>query len=197
MDEITTNNSVLSEEEEALLQATLEQAHEKSDRGDLPLNSQSLLIDESSSRFKSAIWFNKICEQTVTLAGLGGIGSYTAFLLGRLKIARLVIWDNDIIDDTNLSGQLFSARDVGNTKIRGVCNILRDFAQYYSIISREERYGSNSPTTDIMICGFDNMMSRQIFYDNWKSHVMQLPVEERGKCLFIDGRIKCLISCLY
>ena len=59
MDEIITNTG-LSEEEEALLEEALEQAHENDNREILPLNSKSLLIDESSSRFSSAIWFDKI-----------------------------------------------------------------------------------------------------------------------------------------
>ena len=42
----------------------------------LPTNSESLLIDESSSRFSGAIWADKIREQSVTLAGIGGIGRF-------------------------------------------------------------------------------------------------------------------------
>lgn len=189
MDEITTDNSGLSEAEEALLQATLEQAHEDDNREVLPLNSESLLIDESSSRFSSAIWFSKIGEQIVTLAGLGGIGSYVAFLLGRLKVDRLVIYDNDIVDGTNLSGQLFATQDVGNSKTMSVCRVLREFSQYHRIISKEERYSVSSPTTNIMICGFDNMMARKVFYTKWKAHVMNLSDKEKEKCLFIDGRL--------
>lgn len=189
MDEITTDNLGLSEAEEALLQATLEQAHEDDNREILPLNSESLLIDESSSRFSSAIWFNKIGEQIVTLAGLGGIGSYVALLLGRLKVSRLVIYDDDIVDGTNLSGQLFATQDIGDSKARSVCRLLREFAQYYNIISNEGRYNAGSLATNIMICGFDNMMARQTFYDKWKLRVMGLSEEEREKCLFIDGRL--------
>lgn len=189
MDEITTDNHFLSEAEEALLEATLEQAHEDDNREILPLNSESLLIDESSSRFSSAIWFSKIGEQTVTLAGLGGIGSYVAFLLGRLKVDRLVIYDDDIVDATNLSGQLFAIQDVGNSKAISVCRVLREFSQYYSVISKNERYDSNSNATDIMICGFDNMLARQTFYNKWVLHVRGLPEEDREKCLFIDGRL--------
>ena len=42
---------------------------------------------------------------------------------------------------------------------------------------------------DIMICGFDNMVARKCFYGNWKAHATTIPEEERGKCLFIDGRL--------
>lgn len=188
MDEIITNTG-LSEAEEALLEEALEQAHENDNREILPLNSKSLLIDESSSRFSSAIWFDKIGTKIVTLAGLGGIGSYVAFLLGRLKVNRLVIYDDDIVDETNLSGQLFATWDVGNSKTVNVCRMLQAYSQYHSVISKQERYGVSSPTTDIMMCGFDNMRARKIFYDKWEFHVMGLPEEKREECLFIDGRL--------
>lgn len=188
MDEIITNTG-LSEAEEALLEEALEQAHENGNRETLPLNSKSLLIDESSSRFSSAIWFDKIGTKIVTLAGLGGIGSYVAFLLSRLKVNRLVIYDDDIVDETNLSGQLFATQDIGNRKTISVCRMLRDYSQYHSVIGEQERYGVSSPTTAIMMCGFDNMRARKIFYDKWELHVMGLPEEEREECLFIDGRL--------
>lgn len=188
MDEIITNTG-LSEAEEALLEEALEQAHENDNREILPLNSKSLLIDESSSRFSSAIWFDKIGTKIVTLAGLGGIGSYVAFLLGRLKVNRLLIYDDDIVDETNLSGQLFAIQDVGNSKTMGICRMLREYSQYHSVISGQERYGVSSPTTAIMMCGFDNMRARKIFYDKWELHVVGLPEEQRGECLFIDGRL--------
>lgn len=190
MDEITTDNLDLSEAEfETLLQETLEQAHEGDNREILPPNSETLLMDESSSRFSSAIWFNKIGEQAVTLAGLGGIGSYTAFLLGRLKVDRLIVWDDDTVDNTNLSGQLFSTLDVGRSKAGSVARILSDFAQYHRTVAMNQRYTEESSSTNIMICGFDNMAARKAFYNRWKFHVMSLSKEEREKCLFIDGRL--------
>lgn len=189
MDEIITNNSFLSEEEATLLEEALRQVHEGDNQNNLPPNSKSLLIDESLSRFSSAIWFDKIKEQTVTLAGLGGIGSYVAFLLSRLKINRLILWDDDIVDEANLSGQLFSMYDIGNGKVNSICKILGDFSKYYDIVGRSERFDSSSSASNIMICGFDNMAARNIFFTKWKAHVMNAPEEEKEKCLFIDGRL--------
>jgi len=44
-------------------------------------NSGTITIDTSTSRFSSAVWYNKVQEKIITLAGLGGIGSYVAFLV--------------------------------------------------------------------------------------------------------------------
>ena len=42
----------------------------------IPVNSGSLTVDETTSRFSSAIWYNAIQGKTVTLAGVGGIGRF-------------------------------------------------------------------------------------------------------------------------
>lgn len=46
----------------------------------IPPNSPTLLIDDSTSRFSGAEWFNKIKEQEVIIAGCGGIGRLKKFL---------------------------------------------------------------------------------------------------------------------
>lgn len=51
--EETLDESPLSAEEMAILEQAVEDAH-----NEIPLNSASLLIDESTSRFSSAIWYD-------------------------------------------------------------------------------------------------------------------------------------------
>lgn len=185
MDEIT--NIGLTEEESTLLEAALIEAHERSN--DLPVNSKTLLIDESTSRFNSAIWFEEIRKQTVILAGLGGIGSWVSFLLGRLKVASIILYDDDRVDGTNLSGQLFANCDVGSSKTTGVHRLLREYSNYYSIYSHNRKFGLASPAEDIMMCGFDNMDARKTFFHKWRTHVKSKSEEEKANCLYIDGRL--------
>ena len=187
----------LSEAENVLLEAALEEAHntepaettEEKAKEILPANSSTLLLDETSSRFSSAIWFSKIAEKTVTLAGVGGIGSYVAFLLSRLKVYRLFLFDDDVVDLSNLSGQLFSISDVGTPKVSAINDFIRRYANYYDVSSRATRVDSSYHGTKIMICGFDNMTARKDYFRAWESYVDSLPKEERSDCLFIDGRL--------
>ena len=65
------DSSPLSEEEEKLLAQVVEEAH-----NGIPTNSGSLLVDESTSRFSSAIWYEAIQKKTIILAGVGGIGRF-------------------------------------------------------------------------------------------------------------------------
>lgn len=178
------DSSPLSEEEEELLAQVVEEAH-----NEIPTNSGSLLIDESTSRFSSAIWYEAIQRKTVILAGVGGIGSYVGFLLARMKPAALFIYDPDIVETVNMSGQLYSREDVGNPKVSALSVMISKYCDYNSIFAVPERFDESNDASDIMICGFDNMAARKIFFNKWLDHVRGKSEAERANCLYIDGRL--------
>lgn len=155
----------------------------------LPVNSPSLLMDDTTSRFSSAIWYNKIREKSITLAGIGGIGSYVGFLLARVKPKNIFIYDDDTVDEANMSGQLYGLEDIGEAKVGALAKMVSNYANYYSICGISERFTADTKASDIMICGFDNMVARKDFFLAWKNHVQSKPSEERANCLFIDGRL--------
>lgn len=146
--------------------------------------------NDTTSRFSSAIWYDKIQQQTIILAGLGGIGSYVAFLLSRMQPNCLYIYDDDIVEAVNLSGQLFKQSDIGVAKTTAVSINIRDFSNYGSTFAVQERFRDTSPAGDIMICGFDNMQARRTFFEKWCANVrLHTDMRDRAKCLFIDGRL--------
>lgn len=146
--------------------------------------------NDSTSRFSSAIWYEKIQQQTVILAGLGGIGTYLAFLLSRMHPASVFIYDDDTVETVNLSGQMFSSNDVGTLKTTAVRNMMRSFSGYGDVFAVEDRFTSSSQPGNIMICGFDNMQARKTFFKRWCDHVKSFTdLSDRANCLFIDGRL--------
>lgn len=186
MDEAITNESQLSPEDEALLAMVMDGEHQE-----IPVNSQTITVDETTSRFSGAIWYEEIQKQVVTLAGVGGIGSYVGFLLGRLKPQRLIIYDPDRVETVNMSGQLYGQEDVGKFKSVALAIMVKNYANYNNIVTLTNRFEANSESTDIMICGFDNMEARRTFYESWKQRVLSYSADSdnRKKCLFIDGRL--------
>lgn len=174
----------IDEQGEALLEAAL-----AAEEVVIPPNSGSLLVDEATSRFSGAIWYSAIQSKTITLAGVGGIGSYVGFLLARLKPAGLYLYDPDIVEQANMSGQLYGNHNLGQGKVYALHNMMQQYANYYNAVAYQERFTAESEATDIMICGFDNMEARKLFFDKWLEHVGNKPEGERSKCLFIDGRL--------
>ena len=172
----------LTPEEEAMLAQAIE-----SQNSEIPINSPSLLVEETTSRFSSAIWYEAIQKKQIILAGLGGIGSYVAFMLARMKPNRIIMYDDDKVESTNMSGQLYSKNQVGSFKVNSIYQMMHDYADFYSGNARAERYEETSMALPIMICGFDNMAARRVFYSRWKNLTDEYTTP--SKCLYIDGRL--------
>ena len=156
----------------------------------LPENSKTILMNEFTSRFTSAIWYDKIRTMSVTLAGLGGIGSYIGFLLSRLQVRSLNLYDPDTVEAVNMSGQMYPISSIGSAKTSALIDIIRNYSNFYNYRTHTKRYEADDPAGPIMICGFDNMEARKVFFNNWLFYVKNSRVDPKT-CLFIDGRIKC------
>lgn len=155
----------------------------------VPENSGSELISSRTSRFSGAIWYDAIQRERVTLAGVGGIGSYVCFLLSRLNVASVRIYDDDIVDESNISGQLFRVNHIGQSKVYCAANIAGEFSNYYCVNTYANRFSEGSPSDKVMICGFDNMDARRMYFNTWRSMVHSADESDKANYLFIDGRL--------
>ncbi len=135
------------------------------------------------------MWFNKVREKDIILAGLGGIGSYVLYCLAKMRPNSIYMYDDDKVEAVNLSGQLYSISDIGKYKTTAMVNVAHDYADYYSAFASEERFTEESGGAKIMICGFDNMEARKIFFNAWLKFLEYVPTNELKECLFIDGRL--------
>lgn len=151
-------------------------------------NSITLLQNDQTLRFSSADWFEKIKEQEVVLAGLGGIGSWCALLLSRLDIRYLTLYDDDVVDSVNLAGQFYRKNQIKTYKASAISTAIHEYSNYYNCNAYTKKFDSNSFSSKIMICGFDNMTARKISYRRWAAYLDQYP-SKANECLFIDGRL--------
>ena len=175
-----SSNSILSEEDEAFLNKVIENQH-------LEIPPIAEIAHDETVRFSGAEWFNKIQEKVIIIGGAGGISSNTIFQLARVHPNSIYIFDDDTVEEVNLAGQMFSNDSVGKKKVDAIANIVKDFCRYESVFAIPERYTEDSFTADIMICGFDNMKARKVFFNNWCKHVDEQ--KDKSKCLFIDARL--------
>lgn len=152
-------------------------------------NSPTLLMNDATSRFSGTEWYNEIQRKRVLIAGCGGIGSNLAFQIARMHPEAIVLYDDDEVERANMSGQLFSMADVGEFKVNAVANKIYSFTTTEHVMAIPEKFTPNSEVMDIMMCGFDSMKARRTFFNAWHEHVRVKTVEERKKCLFLDGRL--------
>lgn len=143
-------------------------------------------ISAQYNRFKGADWFEIVQEQNVILAGLGGIGSWVSLFLSRLGPKTITLYDDDRFEAHNLSGQAFRINNLGRFKVEEAASIAIDFSNYTKSYAFNSKYTERCSTSKIMICGFDNMGARKLFYNKWKESIIP---EESHEYLFIDGRL--------
>ena len=146
----------------------------------------TVISRDETARFSSADWFQKAQEFQITLAGLGGVGSWPALLLARLKPQCITLFDPDRVELVNLAGQLYGVDDVGKYKTSAVIDYMRNNANYYAYIERVSQFTDSCYGDNVMICGFDNMEARRTFFNKWKSRRRHSVLSEM---LFIDGRL--------
>lgn len=187
LDEVPEEMSPRGEDEDDGFINSPEQVLVKQDNPTIPYN-PVFSKHEELVRFSSAEWFNKAQEQKIVLAGLGGIGSWAAFLLSKLNPESLVMFDPDVVSEVNLAGQLFSTEDVGKRKVDVIADKIQLYNNYYKVVCHNSFYFYDSVKANIMICGFDTMVARNDFFRTWKKHVLMNP-DKADQCLFIDGRL--------
>lgn len=122
--------------------------------------------------------------------------SWTALMLSRTNIGHLSIFDPDIVDQSNMSGQFFRTNQVGLSKINAICVNIREYSEYHCFMSYTSRFGTaNYISDDITICAVDNMITRKMVFTKWKEMLVRNS-ELHGvnfnpsKYLFIDGRLE-------
>ena len=152
-------------------------------------NSPTLLMDESTSRFSGTEWYNEIRKQRIILAGCGGIGSWTALQLARMSPESIFLYDDDVVEMANMSGQLYGGEDIGIAKVDAIARTLHAYTTAQNIYALNQRFTPETEAGDIMICGFDNMKARKTFFHSWRKHLRNISDDEKKRCLYLDGRL--------
>lgn len=154
-------------------------------------NSASLEVQDNVSRFRGAQWFDVVANKSVTIAGCGGIGSWLALMLARTGISGMYLFDPDIVEAVNLSGQLYATKDVGSPKVSVLNSIIYKYCpsgiSTYSLRQAITSDVQFMPSSSILFCGFDNMEARKNAFAAWEKLIATDVVPE--KCLFVDGRL--------
>lgn len=144
-------------------------------------------VSSQYDRVKGAEWFSTLYKKPVLLLGAGGIGSWAALFLARLGV-DLTVYDHDLYESHNMTGQLVRQRDIGKQKSITSQEILRELSPDATVLA-EDKYTEDSFTNDIVICGFDNMEARKLAFRKWRDYLLTLSMEQRAKCFFQDGRL--------
>ena len=92
----------------------------------------------------------KLANSTVAVFGIGGVGSYTAEVLVRTGLGKIILVDYDIIDITNINRQIHAtSKTIGKFKVDVMKERLLDINPDLDIVIYKEKY--NSDTKEMLI----------------------------------------------
>ena len=112
----------------------------------------------------------KIRKSCVAVCGLGGLGSNIAVLLARMGIGKLLLFDFDSVDLSNIGRQHYFLSQIGMLKTDAITEIISGINPYCSVVTANIRLDSNNiPTVlkdaDIVCEAFDNPESKAVLVD--------------------------------
>ena len=114
--------------------------------------------------------------------GAGSIGSVSAMLMARTGIGRIVLYDDDTLEEWNCTGGLFDKSYLGKPKVESVQSLIR-IATGREIETRNEKFvrGVEVEDFDIILSGVDSMSARRQIWD--------LLLDIRSWNTYIDARM--------
>lgn len=134
-------------------------------------------LNPKHARFSELMWYGT--EHEIIVGGVGGIGSWLTMFLGRAGY-ELYLFDDDVIDETNMAGQLYKVSQIGREKAAAVKEAVYEYSENADV-SVMGRYEMDSEYCPIMFSCFDNMEARRLLFENWEAG------DDRS--VFIDGRM--------
>ena len=109
----------------------------------------------------------KIMNAKIFIAGLGGVGSSTAYFLARYGVKNFVLVDPDVVEISNLNRQFFFYPDIGTPKvfaIKKLINLVNPYTNVKAYYCRIEDLGEELEDiiewSDIVVDGMDNYVSK-------------------------------------
>ncbi len=123
----------------------------------------------------------------ITIAGVGGIGSNTAYLLARMGFTSLLLVDPDVVEPQNIGTQAYSICEVGQSKVEALANkIMADFGL---TVQTEQSLFTGDHARQVVISGLDSMAARQEVWGVVKDN----PIVQ----WYLDGRMGLEIARCY
>ncbi len=122
----------------------------------------------------------------VHVIGAGGIGSTVIQTLAKMGFPKIIIWDNDKLEERNIASEPpYSEKYVGLPKVEAATKmieyLLGSEMKSTTAIPHFERATEKTQLEGYVICGVDSMRSRKAIFDAVKASSTKIP-------LFIDAR---------
>ena len=116
------------------------------------------------SRQRELVSQDNLKNSSVLIAGVGGLGGFSATYLTLAGVGNIIIVDNDIVEESNLNRQvLYREGDIGKKKVYVAKMRLEELNPDVKVTAIEKKIDENfkiSQKIDVVVDGLDNYEAR-------------------------------------
>jgi molybdopterin/thiamine biosynthesis adenylyltransferase len=145
-------------------------------------------MEERYGRHWGLIDVERLHTAPIKIIGTGSVGSFTALSLVKMGAHSIEVWDDDLIDEVNISNQFYRIKDIGEYKVDALQSLINDF-EGVSIVNHVNKCNGTQELSGIVIVALDSMLPRKRIWDSIKG---KSDVE-----LFIDPRMGGRVARIY
>lgn len=98
-------------------------------------------------------------KRKIMIIGAGGIGSYLVSFLDRIGLYEIHVFDDDTVEEKNLTYQNYNLMDVGTKKVEALAETFDIVPQPYFVLVKEQLVNY-----DLVVCCADNLAVRRLLY---------------------------------
>lgn len=122
----------------------------------------------------------------IMIIGAGGIGSFLVSFLDRIGLYDITIYDDDLVENKNLTYQNYGLSDVGDKKVDAIVRKSSNVTgEPYFVLVKEQL-----ANYDLIVCCADNLAVRRLLYKEGHGE----DIENKWLDLRSQGRNAALIS---
>jgi hypothetical protein len=111
---------------------------------------------------------DKLNEYSFLVVGAGSVGSWATLALTKMGAQHVSVWDKDIISEHNASVQIYSAREVGERKVKALVDWVGKLTDV-GVVGRLQHLDKDStPVLDpntILVMAVDSMEARRYLWE--------------------------------
>ena len=132
---------------------------------------------------------DRLVGLTATIIGVGAIGRQVAIQLAAIGVRSIQLIDFDVVDETNITTQGYSASDVGKLKVDATSTTIQQIDPDIQVETINDRFRPRCVTGDVFFCCVDSISARSAI---WRSVNASCQFWADGRMLGETMRILCV-----
>jgi len=145
-------------------------------------------VEERYNRHWDLIDVERLHTTPIKVIGTGSVGSFTCLSLVKMGAHRVEVWDDDLIDEVNISNQFYRIKDIGEYKVDALQSLIKDF-EGITIRNHPAKCQGQDDLEGIVVVALDSMLPRKRIWDSIKG--------KDNVELFIDPRMGGRVARIY